>query len=155
MNFFTSNFKTFYKAVSFIFPVIRRNVYCPKYCTFEITCKSCGLSDHDVKVMKLYNINTPRQSTETQIVRHFKKHSKTKFKINLSYEKWENIFCENDANIIFSKFPNSYIRKFFTLVLLRNKYILNRKAILGWQQVQRPYVFTKETFVCIVGTVMI
>jgi hypothetical protein len=118
MTFFTRNFNTFYKAVSLIFPVICRNVYCPKYCIFEIMCKSCGLSDHDVKIMKLNNINTSRQSSETQIIRSFKNYSKTKFKINLSCERWENIFCENDANIIFSNFFNGYLRIFYS----RNTY---------------------------------
>ena len=75
--------------------------------------KNCGLSDHDVKIMKLNNINTPRQSSETQIIRNFKKNSKTKFKINLSYQRWENIFYENDANIIFSNFLNRYLRIFY------------------------------------------
>ena len=64
--------------------------------------------------MKLNNIDTPRQSSETQIIRKFKKYSKTKFKINLSYERWENIFCENDFNIIFSNFLNRYLRIFYS-----------------------------------------
>jgi len=123
MTFFTSNINTFYKAASLIFPVIRRNVYCPKYCTFEITCKSCGLSDYDVKIMKLNNVNRLRQFSETQIIRNFKNCSTTKFKINLSYEMWEIIFCENDANIIFSNFLNSYLRIFYSSFTKREIHI--------------------------------
>jgi hypothetical protein len=73
--------------------------------------------------MKLNNINTPRQSSETQTIRNFKKYSKTKFKINLSYERWENIFCENDANIIFSNFLNSYLRVFYSSFTKREIHI--------------------------------
>jgi len=34
--------------------------------------------------------------------------------INLSYEMWENIFCENDVIIIFGKFLNRYLRIFYS-----------------------------------------
>jgi hypothetical protein len=62
------------------------------------------LSDHDIQIIKLHNINTQRQSSETQIIRNFKKHSITKFKNKLSYETWDNIFVKNDVTVIFNKF---------------------------------------------------
>jgi len=61
-------------------------------------------SDHDIQIIKLHNINTQRQSNEIQIIRNPKKYSITKLKIKLSYEGWDNIFVENDVNVIFNNF---------------------------------------------------
>lgn len=94
--------------MSLIFPVIGKHVFCQKYYIFDVVCKRCGLLDHDVKIIKLSNNNTLRQSSETQIIRNLKKYS-----INLSYEKWENIISENDVNVIFSNCLNTFIRNFY------------------------------------------
>jgi hypothetical protein len=39
------------------------------------------------------------------------------FKLNLSYENWENVFnpeCDNDINVIFNNFFNTYLRIFYS-----------------------------------------
>jgi len=40
----------------------------------------------------------------------------SEFKMNLSYENWENVFnstSENDVNVIFNNFLNMYLRIFY------------------------------------------
>jgi hypothetical protein len=51
-----------------------------------------GLSDHDAQVINLSNILST-------VPKHL-----------LSYENWEDVFLENNVNIIFNNFLNTYIR---------------------------------------------
>jgi len=69
-----------------------------------------GLSDHNAQIIKLNNINTLKQFSETQIIRNFSTHSITEFKIKLSYKTWNNIFDKYD--VIFNNFLNTYLRIF-------------------------------------------
>ena len=50
--------------------------------------------------------------SKTQSIRKFIKFSISQFAINLSYEKWDNIFIEENVNIVFNNFHNIYLRIF-------------------------------------------
>lgn len=69
-----------------------------------------GLSDHNAQIIKLNNINTLKQFSETQIIRNFSKYSIRVFKIKLSYKTWNSIFVKYD--VIFNSFLNTYLRVF-------------------------------------------
>ena len=45
----------------------------------------------------------------------------TEFKLLLSYENWEEIFMEDDANISFNKFLNIYLRIFYSCFIKKQK----------------------------------
>ena len=70
-----------------------------------------GLSDHDAQMLTLH---TPSDiHSKHRLVRIGKKYddsSISEFKINLSYENWENVFdstSDNDVNVIFNNFLNT------------------------------------------------
>jgi hypothetical protein len=81
-----------------------------------------GLSDHDAQIIALTDISTciPKQSFSLirkidDTIRNFVRH--------LSYEHWENVFMEEDVNIIYNNFVNTYGRIFyanFPLVKIKN-----------------------------------
>jgi hypothetical protein len=71
-----------------------------------------GLSEHNAQIIKLNNINTLKQFSDTQIIRNFSKNSITEFKIKLSYKTWKNIFVKYDG--IFNNFLNTYLGTFYT-----------------------------------------
>jgi hypothetical protein len=77
-----------------------------------------GLSDHDALMLKLSNpSHKPPKPAWVRIGRYYNDSSIREYKLNLSYENWENIFyseCDNDVNIIFNNFLNKYLRVFYT-----------------------------------------
>jgi hypothetical protein len=72
-----------------------------------------GLSDHDAQIITLSNtfISVPRHvfSFTMKIDRN----SISKFTFLLSYENWDDVFLEQDVNIIFNNFLNTYLRIFY------------------------------------------
>jgi hypothetical protein len=52
-----------------------------------------------------------------KIGRFYDDSSIREFKLDLSYENWENVFdsdCDNDVNVIFNNFLNTYLRIFYS-----------------------------------------
>jgi hypothetical protein len=52
-----------------------------------------------------------------RIGRYYDDSSIMEFKLNLSYENWEHVFnpeCDNDVNVIFNNFLNTYLRIFYS-----------------------------------------
>jgi hypothetical protein len=76
-----------------------------------------GLSDHDAKVLILFNIITPDDTNEFYSYRKISKHSLNEFQVGLHYETWEYVNSNNydDTNTILITFyiPSS---GFFMLV---------------------------------------
>ena len=73
-----------------------------------------GLSDHDGQIIKMGNISMQNQSHESRTIRSFNKDSIHDFKTKLSYEIWDNIFGENDADSLFNNFHNTFLRIFYS-----------------------------------------
>jgi len=81
-------------------------------CNFTVYPLINGLSDHDAQVIKvsnLYNINPKNHYTFT---RRIDSNSTLTFIDLLSYENWEEVFLENNVNVIFNNFLNTYLRIF-------------------------------------------
>ena len=73
------------------------------------------MSDHDAQVITLNNIFLQKSVIyETQYLRNITSTTITDFQLKLSYEIWDNIFEESDANIILNNFLNTYLRIFFS-----------------------------------------
>jgi hypothetical protein len=82
-----------------------------------------GLSDHDAQIITLtdISISTPKQSFF--LTRKTDSNKIKNFVYLLSYENWENVFMEEDVNIIYKNFVNTYVRIFYTsfpLVKIKN-----------------------------------
>ena len=63
-----------------------------------------GLSDHEVQILVIENTVLTKQINNITTRRDINDQSIMEFQILLSYENWEEIFMEDDANISFNKF---------------------------------------------------
>jgi hypothetical protein len=65
-----------------------------------------GLSNHDAQVLSLPNIILRDDRNKFYFCRKITEHSLNEFETSLSYEAWENVFCNNgnDTNTIFNNF---------------------------------------------------
>jgi len=82
-----------------------------------------GLSDHDVQIITLTDISTPIPKQSFSLNRKFDNSTIRNFVYLLSYENWENVFVEENVNIIYNNFVNTYLRILyanFPFVRLRN-----------------------------------
>jgi len=60
-----------------------------------------GLSDHDAEILILHNTNIQISRVHHQTKRLINEFTISKFKLNLSYESWEEIFTKNDVDVTF------------------------------------------------------
>jgi hypothetical protein len=71
-----------------------------------------GLSDHDAQILYLNNIDLYTRNNGRHFVRNFSTTSRNEFLIQLSYETWDNVFVDQDIDIIFNSFLNTYLKIF-------------------------------------------
>ena len=73
-----------------------------------------GLSGHEAQILVIENIDRTRQRNNITTKRDISDQSilEFQFQLLLCYENWEEIFMEDDANISFSTFLNTYLRIF-------------------------------------------
>jgi hypothetical protein len=70
-----------------------------------------GLSDHDAQIIELRNLYI-NLNNRYKFTRRFDRNSIFTFIDSLSYENWEEVFLEDNVNIIFNKFLNIFLRDF-------------------------------------------
>ena len=93
-----------------------------------------GLSDHDAQMLTLYIPS--HKSFKPGLARTGRKYddsSISEFKMNFSYENWENVFdstSDNDINVIFNNFLNTYLRIFYCSFPLHKSLVRNKCK--GW-----------------------
>ena len=80
------------------------------------TIQSCpnGLSDHDGQSLILLNLLIPTKSAKFIHTITLDNNSPTDFQIKLSYEKWDNVFGDDNVNEIFNNFLNTYLRCYYS-----------------------------------------
>jgi hypothetical protein len=49
------------------------------------------------------------------------------FQLHLSYELWENVFSDDDTNIIFNKFLNTFLIHFYASFLKKRMKLDNNR----------------------------
>ena len=82
-----------------------------------------GLSDHDAQIIALTDISTPIPKQSFSLIRKVDNNTIRHFVHLLSYENWENVFLEENINIICNNFINTYLRILhasFPFVRVRN-----------------------------------
>jgi len=89
-----------------------------------------GIFDHDAQIITLtdISISIPRQSSS--LIRKIDSNTIKNFVYLLSFENWENVFMEEDVNIMYNNFVNTYIRIFYTNFPLKKENIL--KNLKPW-----------------------
>ena len=77
------------------------------------TIQACinGLLGHDAQLLTLNNFSLQTNNDEPSYTRNINnKNNIAEFQLLLSWERWENIFGNNDVNTIFNNFLNTYLR---------------------------------------------
>ena len=83
-----------------------------KYRDYTICSVVNGVSDHDAQLINFDNIPIQTECKSTYTSRNINPSSIMDFKLNLSHESWDNVFLEEDVNVIFDNFLNTYLRIF-------------------------------------------
>ena len=74
---------------------------------------SNDLSDHDAQILTI-KIPVQMQSDKLKIIRKVDKHTILDFIYKLSNESWDSVFNNNDVNLMFNSFLNTYLRVFYS-----------------------------------------
>jgi len=84
-----------------------------------------GLHDHDAQIITLSNILISIPRHVFSYTRNIVSNSISKFTFLLSFENWEDIFLEENVNIVINNFLNTYLIIFyvsFPITKLQNSY---------------------------------
>jgi hypothetical protein len=71
-----------------------------------------GLSDHDAQIIILPDISSPIQKQVFSPIRKLNNASINNFTHALSYEIWDDVFCDVNINIVFNSFLNTFLKIF-------------------------------------------
>jgi hypothetical protein len=71
-----------------------------------------GLSDHDARLIELYNILNIKTNNHYKLIRRQDRYSISTFINLLSNKNWEEVFQEEDVNTNLNKFLNIFLRNF-------------------------------------------
>jgi hypothetical protein len=80
-----------------------------------------GLSDHEAQIIVIENTAVTKQRISITTIEDISDQSILEFQLLLSYENWEDIFMEDDANISFNQFLNIYLRIFQSCFIKKHK----------------------------------
>ena len=86
------------------------NIFIDTFKNSEFTVKPLhnGLSDHDAQVLTFHNIKIRSSKAHCYLQRSINESSILEFKYHLSNETWEDIFIDDNIDVIFNKFLNTY-----------------------------------------------
>jgi len=82
------------------------NIFVTRTKNYNITPHINGLSDHEAQIITVENMVPIKQTNKITTKRDINEQSILEFQLLLSYENWEDIFMEDDANTSFNKFLN-------------------------------------------------
>ena len=89
-----------------------------------------GISDHDTQNITLTDISISIPKQSLTLIRKINSNTIKNFIYLLSFENWENVFMEEDINIMYNNFVNTYIRIFYTSFPLKKEN--NLKNLKPW-----------------------
>ena len=98
------------------------NIFVDKKNNYTIKPHINGLSDHDAQLITLKDLIQTVDTTQPIIIRNINKSSIAEFLNLLSVELWEDVFGNNDVNVMFKNFLNTYIRC-YNACFFKNLYI--------------------------------
>ena len=73
-----------------------------------------GLSDHDAQLITINDIHLKVSNNTPRFIRRFNKHGILDLRVKLSLETWDNVFENNDLNLMYNFFLNTYLRVFYS-----------------------------------------
>jgi len=90
-----------------------------------------SLSDHDAQIITLTDIATPIPEKSFSLFRKVDENTIRNFVYLLSYENWENVFLDENVNIVYNNFVNNYLRILYaSFPFVRLKNLQNSKPWL-------------------------
>jgi hypothetical protein len=94
-------------------------------CKYKIFPLINGLSDHDAHIIEILNSYYVNPKKNYKLTREMDNNTIFNFITSLSYENWDEVFLDDEVNLIFNNFMNMYIRIFNASfpVIRRKKYI--------------------------------
>ena len=98
------------------------NIFVDKKNNYTIKPHINGLSDHDAQLITIKDLIQTVDTTKPIIIRNINKSSIAEFLNLLSVELWEDVFGNNDVNVMFKNFLNTYIRC-YNACFFKNLYI--------------------------------
>jgi hypothetical protein len=81
-----------------------------------------GLSDHDAQLKIIKNICLHMHKQKISTIRIFNEQCLFNFKMQLSYEMWDDVF--NDVDTIFNSFLNTYLKIFHSSFPIKKNILL-------------------------------
>jgi len=101
------------------------NIFIDTFKNAEFSVKPLpnGLSDHDAQMLTLYNIKIQSSKAHCYIHRSINESSIFEFKFHLSNESWDDVFTDDNADMIFNKFLNTYLRIFYQSFPFKKGYL--------------------------------
>jgi hypothetical protein len=125
------------------------NIFIDTFKNTEFTVKQLpnGLSDHDGKMLTPHNISIRSSKTQRYLQRSINESSILEFKLHLSNKSWKDIFTDENVDVNFNKFLNTYLRIFYQRFTFKKVY---HKCIhkVGFQLVLKYHASTKEIYTC-------
>jgi hypothetical protein len=97
------------------------NIFITRAKNYIINPHINGLSDHEAQIIFIETGAPKKQIHNITTKRDIKDKSILEFQLLLSYENWEEIFMEDDANIALNKFLNTYLRIFHSCFIKKHK----------------------------------
>ena len=79
---------------------------------YKVSPLTNGLSDHDAQIMEILNLNHVNPKKHYDLTRKIDNNTILNFINLLSYENWEEVFLDENVNLIFNNFLNNYLRIF-------------------------------------------
>jgi len=100
------------------------NIFIDKFKNTNFTIKPLpnGLSDHDAQILILPDIKIQNLKAHHYTKRLINEFTISEFKLNLSYESWDEIFTEENVDSVFNSFLNTYLRIFYHSFPLKKVY---------------------------------
>jgi len=97
------------------------NIFTARTKNYTIYPFTNGLSDHEAQILVIENIIFAKQRSNTTTKRDINDQRIMEFTSLLSYENWEEIFVEDDANLSFNTFLNVYLRILYSCFIKKRK----------------------------------
>jgi exonuclease III len=94
-----------------------------------------GLSDHDEQLIILRNMYLQihkHKNPNITTIRIFNDQSLHNFKMQLSYEMWDDVFSGNDVDTIFNSFLNTYLRILHSSFPLKKIIASSKTKVNNW-----------------------
>ena len=100
------------------------NIFIDKFknTNFTINTLPNGLSDNVSQILILHNIKIQNLKAHHYTKRLINEFTLSEFKLNLSYESWDEIFSEDNVDSVLNSFLNTYSRIFHHSFPLKKSY---------------------------------